>query len=122
MREIDLNKITHRDLLDHKGIAQAFKEYLMDVLGYDEFDADFVVRNDFEDPYETPFILQDFEGEYTIDGKEYEVRLCRTDFCTVGLFHLADVKPFEFYMFFDKDDLFDDCVGAYQTAKKLYLI
>ena len=121
MREIDLDKITRDDLLEHKAIAQAFKDYLMDVLEYTDDEADFVVKNDFENPYDTPFIVQDFEGEYTIDGKDYEVRFCQTEFCAVGLFHLADVTPFEYYMFFDKADLKDDRVSTYRKAKKLYL-
>ena len=122
MREIDLDAVTVEELLDHAAIAQEFKKYLMDVLGYDNGDADFVTRNDFANPYDTPFIEQDFEGEYTIGGKDYEVRSCKTNFMMVGLFHLADVKPFEFYMLFDKETLPDNCVGSYQKAEKKYII
>jgi hypothetical protein len=110
MRDINLNNLTRKDLMDHDAISEAFKKYLMDVLG------------DFENPYDTPFILQDYEGDYTVDGKEYEVRSCHTDFCYCGLFHLADKEPFEFYMFFDRETMSDNTVGSYQNATKLYLI
>ena len=122
MREIDLDTVTAEELLDHAAIAQEFKKYLMDVIGYDDGDADFVTRTDFANPYDTPFIEQDFEGEYTIDGKEYEVRSCKTNFMMVGLFHLADVEPFEFYMLFDKETLPDNGVRTYQKAEKKYII
>ena len=122
MREIDLDAVTAEELLDHAAIAQEFKKYLMDVLGYFEDEADFVVKCDFENPYDTPFILQDYEGDYIVDGKEYEVRSCHTDFCYCGLFHLADKEPFEFYMFFDRETMSDNTVGSYQNATKLYLI
>lgn len=122
MRKINLNKLTTKDLLDHDAIAEAFKKYLMEVLEYDEDDADFVVRNDFENPYDTPFILQDYEGDYTVDGKKYLVYFCYTEFRMCGLFRLANKEPFEFYMFFDRETLPDNTVGSYQNATKLYLI
>lgn len=122
MRDIDFDTITAEDFLDHADIAQKFKAYLMDVIGYDEDDADFVTRTDFANPYNTPFIEQDFEGEYTIDGKDYEVRSCKTNFMIVGLFHLEDVQPFEFYMLFDQATLPDNCVRSYQNADKKYII
>lgn len=122
MREIDLDKLTAKDLIDHTAISHAFKNYLMEVLEYDEIEADFVVSTDFENPYNTPFIMQDYEGEYSVDGKNYEVRSCRTDFCVCGLWHLAELPPFEFYMFIDLDTLPDTTVGSYQRATKMYLL
>lgn len=122
MRSIDLDKVTGKDLINHDAIAQAFKQYLMEVIGYDAMDADFIVRNDFANPYDTPFIEQEFEGEYTIDGKDYEVRSCKTNFMMVGLYRLADTKPFEFYVLFDKATMANSTVGAYQMADKMYII
>lgn len=122
MRKVDLDNLNGKDLIDHAGIAEAFKSYLMNVLEYDEGEADFVVSTDFENPYDTPFIMQDYEGKYTVDGKDYEVRSCRTDFCACGLWHLAEKPPFEFYMFFDLETLPDTTVGAYQKSRKMYLI
>lgn len=122
MRENDLDGITGKDLMDHNAISAEFKEYLIDVLGYDEEEANFVVSSDFANPYDTPFIMQDYEGEFTVDGKDYEVRLCYTDFCACGLFHLAELPPFEFYMFFDRATMPDKTVGSYRCAEKKYLI
>ena len=122
MREVDLDSLTGKDLISHTSISEAFKSYLMETLDYGEDEADFVVSTDFENPYDTPFIMQDYEGQYAVDDKEYEVRFCYTDFCACGLFHLSNVEPFEFYMFIDLDTLPDQTVGAYRNAKKLYLI
>ena len=122
MREVNFNNLTCNDLIDHAAISEAFKKYLMEVLEYSEGEADFVISTDFENPYNTPFIIQDYEGNYTVDGKEYEVRLCRTDFSACGLWHMAELPPFEFYMFFDLETLPDTTVGSYQKSRKLYLI
>ena len=121
MRNIDLEKITSSDLIDHAILSKAFKNYLMEVLEYSEYEADFVIASDFGLPYDTPFIMQDYEGRFVVDGKDYEVRMCRTDFCACGMFHLAELPPFEFYMFFDLDTMPDTTVGSYRKAKTLYL-
>ncbi len=121
MRKVNLNRITGKDLVDHAGIAEAFKKYLMNVFEYDETDADIVVSGDFENPYDTPYIIQDYEGKYTVDGKEYEVMSCRTDFCACGLWHLAEKPPFKFYMFIDLETLPDRTVGSYKASRKMYL-
>jgi len=122
MRNINLDKVTISDLIDHEGISRAFKAYLTDILGYDEDEADFVVENDFENPYDTQYIFQDFEGNYVVDGKNYEVMLCHTDFSVMGMYHLCGLEPFEFYMYIDKEDLGDHTVGSYSKARKLYLV
>ena len=122
MREIDLKQVVKEDLIDYETLAKAFKDYLMAVLLYSESEADFVVESDFNDPYDTPFIMQEYEGTYTIDGKKYEVCSCCTDFCACGLFYLAEMPPFEFLMFFDLESLSDRTVGSYRKAKKLYLL
>lgn len=121
MREIDLDNLASKDLIDHAAISDEFKKYLMLVLGYDECEADFVIASDFENPYDTPFLTQDYEGVFVVDGKKYEVRFCRTDFCAVGLFHLAYEPPFEFYMFIELDTLNNKTTGAYRKAHKMYL-
>lgn len=122
MREINLDNITGNDLIDYEGIARAFKKYLMDILEYDEDEADYIIKTDFSDPYDTPYILQDYEGIYTVDGKEYEVVSCHTDFCYVGMFEYAELEPFEFYMFFDKETLPDHMVISYRNARKMFII
>lgn len=122
MRNVNLSQVTSKDLIDHAALAQEFKDYLIDFLGYEDDEAAFVVSSDFANPYNAPFIMQDYEGIVTIDGKDYEVRLCHTDFSACGLFHLANVPPFEFYMFFDRETMPDTTVGSYRKARKMYLI
>jgi hypothetical protein len=122
MRDIDFGNLTSKDLIDHAALSEAFKKYLIEVLGYDEGEANFVISADFENPYDTSYITQDYEGEYAVDGKDYEVRSCQTDFCAVGLWNLAELSPFEFYMFFDLETMPDTTIGSYRKAKKLYLI
>lgn len=122
MREIALDQITGKDLIDYASLAQAFKQYLMDVLDYSEREANFVVLADFNNPYDSPLIMQDYEGNYIVDGKEYKIYKCHTNFCSVGLFHLANIKPFEFYMFFDLETLPNNTVGSHRSARKMYLI
>ena len=122
MRPINLEKLTNKDLLDHAAISKEFKIYLMETLEYDEYEADFVIASDFATPYDTPFIMQDYEGQFVVDGKAYEVRLCHTDFSACGMFHLTELPPFEFYMFFDLDTMPDTTVGSYRKAKTLYLL
>jgi len=122
MKEYDIDLITANDLVDYDTLVQAFKEYLMDVLEYDEDEADFVIEADFENPYDTPFISQEYEGDITVEGIDYEVRFCETDFCSCGLFHLADLPSFAFYMLFDQVSMKDQTVGSYQAAKKKYVI
>ena len=122
MREINFNNLTGKDLIDLAALTEVFKNYLMEVLEYNETEADFVIAADFENPYDTPYIMQDYEGEYTVEGKDYEVRSCYTDFTVCGMFHLEDKPPFEFYMFFDLETLPDDTIVAYQNARKMYLV
>ena len=34
MRKVDFNNLTRKDFLDYDAIAEVFKNYLIDVLGY----------------------------------------------------------------------------------------
>ena len=122
MGKVDFNNLSAQDLADHATISEAFKRYLMEVLEYDEDEADFVVSTDFENPYDTPFIMQEYERNFTVDGKTYEVMSCYTDFCACGLWHLAELPPFEFYMLFDLETMPDKTVGSYRGAKKMYML
>ena len=122
MKKVDLDNLTGNDLVDYTVIAAEFKKYLMKIFSYDEAEADFVVSTDFENPYAAPYIMQDYEGVYTVEGKYYEVRSCHTDFRAVGLFHLAKKPKFKFYILFDLETLPDKTVGSYQNARKMYIL
>ena len=121
MKTIDFDNIKACDLTDGDGLLEAYKTYLQEVLEYSEFEAE-IAATDMENPYDAPFVLQEYEGNFTIDGIEYEVRACHTDFCYCGLFYLSAVQPVEFSMFFDTSTMSDGTVGGYSSATKKYLI
>ena len=121
MREINLEELNREDLKEIDELLEAFKDYLQIELGYDAEEAA-VASTDMENPYTAPYVMEEFEGEARIAGDSYEVRFCYTDFSACGLFHLAEVPPFEFYMFFDKNTMPDTTVGSYKNATKKYLL
>ena len=121
MREINFQELTSKDLVDQDALTAAYIDYLKEELGYSDWEAA-IAATDLENPYDTEYILQDYEDNYTIDGTEYEVRFCHTDFRYCGLFHLADKPPFEFYMLFNVDSMPDGTVGSYSNAKKKFIL
>ena len=108
-------------LVEHETLIEAFKDYLMREFDYDEEDAT-IASDDLQDPYNTPYILEDFQGRISIDGIDYEVRFCHTDFNYCGLFHMANAAPFEFYMLIDCSTLHGQTIGDYMKARKIYVI
>ena len=121
MRNLDLDNLKKEDLVELPVLINAFKQYLQAVLGYDESEAE-IAATDLENPYETPYIMQDYLGEIEIDGVPYEVRYFYSDFCACGLFYLASEVPFEFCMLFDQRFLQDQTVGAYMNAPKKFVL
>ena len=121
MREIDFDNLKSSDLVSVEVLVERFKEYLKKELDYSDIEAE-IGAFDMNNPYTAQFINQDSEGKIEIDGVKYEVRYCYTDFCLCGLFHLADIKPFEFYMFFDTSAMKDQTVGSYIKADKKFVV
>ena len=117
---MDYENVKESDFLDVEGLKKEFKKYAKDVLGYNDFEAE-LAATDLDNPYDAEFIRQEFDGDVTIDGVEYEVRECKTDFCLCGLFEFANKPPFVFYMFFKAEDVADNLVGSYRKAKKKYI-
>ena len=70
MKTIDFDNIKACDLTDGDGLLEAYKTYLQEVLEYSEFEAE-IAATDMENPYDAPFVLQEYEGNFTIDGIEY---------------------------------------------------
>lgn len=97
--KIVLDTLTGEQLIDGDSLIEAFKQYLRDELYFEEFEV-VLVAEDMKNPYETPYILQEYKGDCEIAEILYSVRSCTTNISVCGLFHLADVKPFEFYMLF----------------------
>ena len=121
LKDINLDELKKEDLKELPALIQAFKSYVKIELGYEDWEAD-VAAEDMEDPYNAPYIMQDYEGDITVDGVKYEVRYCYTDFCACGLFHLAGVTPFTFYMLFDKSTMKSRSTAAYTKARKAFVI
>lgn len=121
MRIENIDEITKEDLVEHKDLVEAFKNYLKREFFYDELEAT-LAAEDLENPYNTPYIMQDYEGDISIDGVNYEVRSCHTDYLACGLFHFAEASPFEFYMLFDQSTMSGTTVGDYQKARKVYVL
>ena len=121
MRINDIDNITAADLIEHGELVDAFKVYLKNELSYDEWEVE-IAATDMDNPYDTPYLVQEYEGNVSIAGVDYEVRSCSTNFRQCGMFHLADVTPFEFYMLFDIATMPDHSVGAYRKSRKVYVI
>lgn len=116
MRSIYLSDFKKEDLVNGEALIEAYKNYLMEELGDDEWDAQNCANEDMSNPYDAPFVIQEYEGCVEIDGVSYEVRRCRTNYCMVGLFHLDKVKPFEFYMLLDQSE------GTYSEESTMYVV
>lgn len=122
MKDIDFERLTENDLVSHDILAGEFIKYLVDEIGYDEKEAAFVAETDFADPYDTPYIMQEYEGEFDISGITYEIMSCKTDFCSIGMWHMAEYPPFEFCMLIDTTTKPDNTIGSYQNARKMYIL
>ena len=121
LESLILEDLKETDLVGEEGLIHAFEEYLKRELGYDDLEAA-LAAVDMDEPYNVPYVLQEYIDTVEIGGHTYEGRYCHTDFCRCGLFHLADVTPFEFYMLFDTDTMEDQTVGSYDQAKKKFVV
>ena len=64
---IDADEISTENLIDREELVDAFKSYLMENLYYSKSEAE-LAASDFEDPYETPYIYQEYESTIVLDG------------------------------------------------------
>ena len=117
----DPDDFTAEDLIDIDALVEAYKKYLMTVRGYDAVDAA-IAATDMQNPYDCPYVLQDYNGDYTIDGVEYEVRECRVDMTVCGFYYLAGIPKFRFFMLLMMEDLADRKVSTYCDARKKYVL
>ena len=117
----DPDDFTAEDLIDIDALVEAYKKYLMTVRGYDAVDAA-IAATDMQNPYDCPYVLQDYNGDYTIDGVEYEVRECRVDMTVCGFYYLAGIPKFRFFMLIMMEDLADRKVSTYVDARKKYVL
>ncbi len=104
--------------LDEKGIREAFAKHLMKHRGYSEEEAALAV-SDFPDPYNLPYLCEEYIGEETIDGVEYEKCASMTAFWRCGM---SGMPEFRFYTYYAIKDIPNHFVQEYMAAKKLYQI
>ena len=104
--------------LDVDGIKTAFAKHLMKYRDYSEEEAEMAV-SDFPDPYSLPYLQEQYIGEVTIDGMEYEKCASYTLLFLCGI---HGVPMFRFYTYYALDDIPGHRVGEYMAAKKLYQV
>lgn len=113
--------LTEDELIDVDALVHAFEVYLIENRGYSKGEAE-IAASDMRDPYNAPYIYQEYEGDLHFDAVKYQVRYCKTNFMMCGLFELADLEPFEFYMLIDTTSMPDETVGSYTRAPKKYYL
>ena len=120
-KEIDLSELKNEDLVTTKVLIEAFKRYLVEMLGYSKAEAD-TRATDMNNPYILSYVHQRNPVFFDIGGITYQIRYCYTDFRLCGIYSYTGVEPFEFYMLFDKDTMPDTSVASYRNARKKYVI
>ena len=104
--------------LDLQGIKDAFAKHMMMYRGYSEDEARIAV-SDFPDPYSLPYLDEEYIGNVTIDGMEYEKNASFTSFWKCGIW---GVPMFRFYTYYAVADIPNNKVGEYMKARKLYQV
>lgn len=105
--------------LNEEQIRTEFINYLIKRHSLDEDEAKFAAC-DFPDPFANCYLISEYECNVQIEGKEYKMYSCKTDFCRFDTFS-DKVSPFKFniyYYFEDKKITYT--VGEYREAPKLY--
>ena len=120
MKAVDFDNLRKGDLKTAEDLVAEFKTYCMDILGYDEFEAT-IASDDMSNPYDIPYIEQDYEGIFIIDDIKYEIRKCCTNFAKCGFYHLCEKTAFEFYMLFNMETIEGNTVFEYKKAEKMFI-
>lgn len=100
-------------------LDEALVEYLKKVQHCDSFDVTMMLM-DFKDPYTCCWIGREFVEDIEVDGKDYTVYACYTDFYHFRTFNNED--HFKFYMLMHREDPGDHTVGAYMRSERLYIV
>ena len=104
--------------LNLKGIRAAFAQHLRKYRGYSDVEAAMAVA-DFPDPYNLPYLEEEFISDEEIDDKEYEKYASVANLQLCGI---DDVPVFKFYTYYNADDVASHKVEAYMRARKLYQV
>ena len=102
--------------LDIEGIKEVFGKHMMKYRGYSEAEAKMAVY-DFPDPYRNPYLIEEYDGDETVDGVDYQVY---SDYTDLTRCDIDDVPPFRFYTLYRKEDIPNHKVGEYMAARKLF--
>ena len=121
MRKLDFEKLQANDFVDLDSLITKFKEYCVEVLEYSEAEAN-VISAEMKVPYTASYIFEEFEALVKLDGVEYEVRSCYTNFDYCGEFLPESVKPFEFYTLYDRSTIKNNTGAEYIQARKLFIV
>ena len=106
------------EFLDIQGVRDAFAAHMMAYRGYSKEEAE-IAASDFPDRYNLPYLYEDYIGDETINGKDYEKNASYTLLQMCGIF---DVPMFRFYTYYLVEDLPNHSVGEYMNARKLFQI
>ena len=87
--------------LDIEGIKEVFGKHMMKYRGYSEAEAKMAVY-DFPDPYRNPYLIEEYDGDETVDGVDYQVY---SDYTDLTRCDIDDVPPFRFYTLYRKEDI-----------------
>lgn len=74
---------------------------------------------DFPDPYNLPYLEEEYIGEEEIGEDEFEKYASVADLRLCGI---DDVPIFRFYTYYNCDDVGSHSVRAYMKARKLYQV
>ena len=118
---MERNQMKSQKLITEKKLIDEFKNYLVEELGFLDDMAD-EYSKEIRNPYDCLWVLSEYDSCETIDGIEYEVFSCHTDFLYCGIFDYIDKPPFEFYMLIDLKTLPDHTVGAYSRSRKKFIV
>jgi len=103
--------------LDTAGIKKSFAEHLKKYRDYSDEEAE-AATSDFPNRYENCYLTEDYVDNCDIDGVGYEQNCCYCDMSIVGM----DVPPFCFYTFYREEDIENNLVGEYKSARKLFQV
>ena len=121
MKKLNLDKVKTKDFVNGDVLVRKFQEYLMKNLDYSEVEAQ-IASSDMKNPYTAPYVFQDAIAVMDIEGTQYEVRFCHTNFTYCGIYCPENIKPFEFYVFYDRSTIKNNIGAEYIAAKKFFIV
>ena len=104
--------------LDIQGVKDALAKHMMLHRGYSEIEAQIAV-SDFPNPYNLPYLEEEYICDEIIDGVKYEKNASYTSFWKCGI---EGVPMFRYYTYYAIDDIPHKKVREYMKARKLFQV